>query len=106
MANDNLFLLYKDSVVVETQLLLYGNQNLANAFVAAREKIIGTPNDKIIAEWTNIVEECRKQIYELKHDLYGAITEEYKTFAEKLKPPVVSASTDDAVKKIGSQLTQ
>lgn len=106
LAQDNLFLLDKDCLVVETQLLLYGNQNLADALRAFREKIINTPENKVREEWTNIIDEGRKQICELKKDLYGSLTERYETFASKLKPPDINEVSENAVNKIGSQLTQ
>jgi hypothetical protein len=104
LAKNNLFLLQKDCLVIEAQLLLYGNQELAKALGNIRNKIIMTEDDKFAEKWSEIIESCLKEIYVLKNDLYGAITEQYKAFTEKLKTPSIDKVSEDVVKKIGSQL--
>ena len=96
----------KDDTNVDAIDLLIEKRNTTKAARKQTELDVDKLNEKIGKEWSSIIEECRKQIYKLKEDLYGSITEEYKIFTEKLRPPEIGEVSESAVRKIGSQLTQ
>lgn len=103
LAGNNLFLLQKDSLAIESQLYLYGNQKLADAVALFKEKIISTDLKAQGNQWAEILDEGRKQLDVLKSDLGTSVTEGYNAFKSKLGKPVVDKITEDVLKQIGGK---
>jgi hypothetical protein len=104
-AASNLFLLTKDCLVIEAQLLLYGNEKLSSAIGNIKQSIMSTPNETIREKWNEIITGAIKQIYVLKEDLGASVTEKFTAFSEKLIPPDTNGDIASIVDQIGSQGT-
>jgi len=103
LASNNLFLLQKDSLVIESQLFLYGNQALADAVAIFKEKIIATDLKAPGNQWAEILEEGKKQLNMLKSDLGTSVTEGYRNFKSKLEKPMIDKINQDVLRQIGSK---
>ena len=103
LANNNLFLLQKDCMVIESQLFLYGNQALAEAVAAFKEKIIITNLAAPGNQWEEIMEEGRRQLFLLKQDLGTSVTEGYEKFKTKMEKPIVTKLSENVLQEIGGK---
>ncbi len=104
VARNNLFLLQKECLVLETQLFLYGDKEIAGALADFKNKIISIPDSEFRKRWSEIIEEGRKQLGVLKNNLGISVAEDYKSFTDKLIPPEVTSDFNlENIKEIGSK---
>jgi hypothetical protein len=84
-AGNNLFLLNKDASVLESQMVVYGDLDIAEAMSEFRNVILNTPNDKFLSEWQNILEKGRECLLLGRKNLALNISERFEDFKDKLK---------------------
>jgi len=83
-AYQNLFLLQKDILVVESQLVVYGTLDLADAVYSYKNLIIHTPDDKFLEEWQNIYKKGHEMLLLCRKHLGMKISEKFEDFTESL----------------------
>jgi len=84
VANNNLFLLQKDILVIESQLIVYGSLELGNAVYDFKNIIIQTSNEEFINKWGDIYQEGHKLLLLCRKELGDKLSEKFKDFAQKL----------------------
>ncbi len=93
-AADNLFLLQKDILVIESQLVVYASQELADAVFDYKNLILGTPNDQFFKKWSDIYKKGNEYLVLCRRYLGNDISEKFESFAEKLiKEPLLDQTT-------------
>jgi len=85
----NLFVLQKDALVIESQLVVYGSLELADAFANFKDTITNTPNDQFLQKWTEIYNKGHECLLKCRKTLGSDISENFKEFSGKLtvQPP-------------------
>jgi hypothetical protein len=104
VANNNLFLLQKDILVIESQLIVYGSLELGDAVYSFKNIIIQTKNEEFISKWDSIYQEGHKLLLLCRTELGEKISEKFEDFAQKLVsvPPKLSEGTPFDAKLISS----
>lgn len=94
-AANNLFLLQKDALVIESQLVVYASHELADACYEFKNLIINTPNNEFIGPWGEIYKKGSEYLSLCRKQLGGNINEKFDQFAQKLiqKPPIEQAES-------------
>ncbi len=88
-ASENLFLLQKDALVIESQLVVYASPELVDAFYDFKNFIIQIPKEDFLKKWSDVYQKGHKYLLLCRQDLATGITESFKSFEEKLtkEPP-------------------
>lgn len=81
----NLFVLRKEALVLESQLVVYGNVELVDAVHDYVDLILNTPTDKFLGEWAKIYNKGREHLLVFRKVLGEGVSQEYKDFEKKLK---------------------
>ncbi len=98
-ANQNLFLLQKDILVIESQLVVYGSLELADAVYDLKNKIIQTSPLDFLNRWSEIYQDSHGLLLLCRKELGEKLSEKFKDFAHKLTeipPSLPSGITFDA----------
>ncbi len=104
-APSNLFLLSKDGLSIESQMVVYGSREIAEAFSSFRGIILNCPNDQFLQKWDEIYGKGQEYLLLCRETLGTDIGESYHEFQRKLQPPppkeqvpaIVKASTMGSV---------
>ncbi len=80
----NFFVLQKDALVIESQLVVYGSLELADAFADFKDIIANTPNDQFLQKWTEIYNKGHECLLKCRKALGSDISENFKEFSRKL----------------------
>ena len=86
-AYDNLFILHKEALVIESQFIVYGSPDLAEAFADFRERVVSCPNEQFIGKWGELYKKGQEYLELCRVSLGVNVTEPYKKFAERLAQP-------------------
>lgn len=87
-ARDNLFILHKEALVIESQFIVYGSPDLANAFADFRERVISCPNEQFVGKWDALYKKGQEYLELCRISLGVNVTERYEKFAARLgRPP-------------------
>ena len=100
-APTNLFLLNKDGLAIESQMVVYGSLEVAAAFAEFRETIMACPPEKVLERWDEMYKKGQDVLYLCRQNLGIDVTESFKDFKKKLQtpppkqevPPIVSTTT-------------
>jgi len=109
----NLFVLSKDALSIESQMVVYGSLEIAEAFADSRESILGCPNDQFLKRWDEIYKKGQNYLLLCRKTLGTDIGEPYKEFQRKLQTPppreqvptVVTANTMGGLTQQGIKTT-
>lgn len=107
IANQNLFLLQKDILVIESQLVVYGSLEIAEAAYNFKNIIVQTPNQEFLKKWGEVYQKGNELLLLCRKELGDKLTKKFADFTEeltKIPPSVPSGATIDA-KLIGSTKT-
>lgn len=104
----NLFVLSKDGLVVESQMVVYGSQEMATAFSDFREAILSCPSEQFLSKWSEIYKKGQECLSLCRQSLGVAVTESFKQFQSGLQqPPSKEQTPVSAATTMGSiTLTQ
>jgi hypothetical protein len=86
-AYDNLFILQKEGLVIESQLVVYGSADVAAAFSDFTEQVISCPNEQFVGKWGELYKKGQEYLELCRVSLGVNVTEPYKKFAERLAQP-------------------
>jgi len=93
-AQQNLFLLQKDMLTIESQMVVYSpSLELAEALADFKNLIVQTPNEEFLQKWNDIYQKGHKYLLQCRKCLGIQISEKFKEFKEKLveAPPKEAA---------------
>ncbi len=85
MASNNLFLLNKDALVIESQMVVYAPPELAEDFADFRETIIQTPNSEFLQKWGEIYDKGAKYLLKVRRVLGIEIDQRFEKFVKSLR---------------------
>jgi len=88
VAKNNLFLLQKDILVVESQLIVYGSLNLGKGVYDFKNSIIQTPDADFVKEWGNIYQKGHDLLLLCRKELGDKLSEKFGDFTNKLTKAV------------------
>lgn len=101
-ASENLFLLQKDILVIESQMAVYGSLEIVESIYNFKNLIVQTPKNDFVNKWGEIYEEGRKYLLLCRKELGNKISEDFKEFTNKLtKVPPKDPNVLAAVSRIG-----
>lgn len=86
-AYDNLFILHKEALVIESQFIVYGSPDLADAFADFREQVISCPNEQFVGKWDELYKKGQGYLELCRVSLGVNVTEPYQKFADRLGQP-------------------
>ncbi|NCB47522.1 hypothetical protein EOM81_10965 [bacterium] len=94
----NLYVLQKDALVIESQLVVYFKVELAQDFFDFKNLILNTPNDQFLNKWGEIYNKGHEYLLKLRNELGSDVSEKFDDFAKKLAsiPPSIPPSKEDA----------
>jgi hypothetical protein len=98
-ANQNLFLLQKDILTIESQLVVYGSLEIADAVYNFKNIIVQTPNQDFLKRWSEIYRKGNELLMLCRKELGEKLSEKFEDFAKKLievPPSPPSNATFDA----------
>ncbi len=101
-ATQNLFLLQKDALVIESQLVVYGSLEIVHAIYNFKNLITQTPNQDFIKKWGEIYQKGNELLLLCRKELGEKLSEKFTDFARALTetPPTVPSEVN--AKLIGS----
>lgn len=104
-ATQNLFLLQKDTLVIESQLVVYGSLEIADAVYNFKNLITQTPNQDFLKKWGEIYQKGNELLLLCRKELGEKLSEKFTHFARTLTeiPPTVPPGV--SAKLIGSTKT-
>jgi hypothetical protein len=92
-AAHNLFELQKDVLVIESQLVVYASQELADAVFEYKNLIVNMPNEEFLKKWGEIYKKGNEYLVLCRKYLGNDVSEKFEDFAKKLiEEPVVEQS--------------
>lgn len=83
-AQQNLFLLQKDALVIRSQLVVYSSLQIVESLLDFENLIVQTPNEKFREKWQEIYNKGNELLLLCRQHLGIAISEKFKEFAKKL----------------------
>ena len=88
-AKDNFFSLQKDALLIESQLVVYGAQKIAEAIDDIKTDIIQCPDKDFRNQWTTIYNKGTKYLNECRQYLGRDLGKDFKDFENELttNPP-------------------
>ncbi len=103
-ASNNLFLLQRDILVIESQLVVYGSLELADVVYSFKNLIVQTPNEDFLKKWGEIYQEGNRLLLLFRKELGEKLSEKFADFAKDLTqiPPSLPSGSKIEAKEIGS----
>ena len=90
-AKDNYFALQKDALLIESQLVVYGSQEIADAFYDIKTDILQCPDNEIRQRWEAIYKKGTDYLNVCRKYLGDDLGKDFKAFKRELTdtpPPV------------------
>ncbi|MBM3246708.1 MAG: hypothetical protein FJZ13_05240 [Candidatus Omnitrophica bacterium] len=104
VAAQNLFLLQKDILVIESQLVVYGSLEIAEAVNSFKSIITQTPNQDFLKKWEEVYRKGSDLLLLCRKTLGERLSEKFTDFANRLTrmPPTIAPGATVNAKLIGS----
>lgn len=83
-AQQNLFLLQKDLLTIESKMVVYGSLELAEAIANFKNLIVQTPDKEFLLKWEELYKKGHEYLLKCRGSLGTQISESFEEFKNKL----------------------